>query len=308
MKILRILLRLLVALAIVAAVVYGYFAMTFIPTHPHAYHQGQERTLVIAHRGGAGERPENTMLAFEYAREIGVDALELDVHMTSDGVLVIIHDETVDRTTNGSGLVHELSYAELSALDAGYHYEENDSSGGESNHPYRDAGVRIPTLDDVLSEFRSLRLLVEIKPAGGEVASALCAAIREHEMTKRILVSSFHKQPLYDFRNACPEVATGATESEVLLFFALNRLGLDRAARPAFTSFALPVTYNIAPVGEVKVISERFLRGAALHNIPIDVWTINDETEMRHLLALGVSGIITDYPSRLLEIRESLTQ
>ncbi len=305
MKFLRTLLRLLVALIIIAAVVYGYFAMTFTPTPTHPYHQGLERTLVIAHRGGKGERPENTMLAFEYARGIGADALELDVHMTSDGVLVVIHDETVNRTTDGIGLVHELSYADLSALDAGYRYEESVSNGGETSHPYRGSGLRIPMLDEVLSEFASLRLLIEIKPKSSEVANALCDAIRAHGMTERVLVSSFLEQPLYDFRSACPKVATGATESEALLFFALNRLGLDRAARPAFASFALPLTYNIAPIGEVNVISERFLRGASLHNIPIDVWTINDETEMRRLLAQGVSGIITDYPSRLLEISES---
>ena len=205
MKILRILLRLIAAFVIVFTVFYVYFAVTFKPKSTLPFHQNWDQTLVIAHRGGLGERPENTMLAFEHAREIGVDALELDVHMTRDGIPVIIHDATVNRTTDGTGLITDLSYAELSELDAGYSFAGESNEDGTLSHPYRNADVRIPTLAEVLSEFASLRMLIEVKPNSNEVAGAICEVIRNHDAAERVIVSSFHEKPLRHFRRVCPK-------------------------------------------------------------------------------------------------------
>lgn len=282
--------------------------MTFKPRPTHPFHQNWDQTLVIAHRGGSGERPENTMLAFKHARDIGVDALELDVHMTRDGVLAIIHDDTVNRTTDGTGRVTDLSYAELSELDAGYNFEEESDEDGTLDYPYRNAGVRIPTLEEMLSEFASLRMLIEIKPNRIEVADIICQAIRNHDAAERVIVSSFHEKPLRYFRRVCPEVATSATESEVRLFFVLHLLGLERMIRPAYDTFALPLTTKLPLVGEIQLVDERFVRSAALHNIPIDVWTVNEETEILKLLKLEVTGIITGFPSRVIELRQNFAK
>ena len=260
------------------------------------------QTQVIAHRGGKGERPENTMLAFERAQEIGVDALELDVHMTQDEVLIVIHDDTVDRTTDGSGRVRDLIYDQIKEFDAGYFFEKLSESG-EVVYPFREVGVYIPSLEEVLSRFKSMRILLEIKPNDYQVAEAVCQVINELEAVDRVIVSSFHEEPLQHFRNICPEVGTSATVNEVRLFFLLNRFGMERLLRPKYNSFALPLNSELPIIGRFQLIDERLVNGAALLNIPIEVWTVNEEEVLLYLLNLGVSGIITDYPSKLLALR-----
>ncbi|MCY3835051.1 MAG: glycerophosphodiester phosphodiesterase [Anaerolineaceae bacterium] len=305
MKLFRILLRIIVTLAVVCIVVYLYFAMTFQPLQTIPYYQNQVLTQVIAHQGGLGERPANTMLAFDWAEEIGVDAFELDVHMTHDGVLVVIHDDTVNRTTDGSGPIREMNYSQIKELDAGYTFEAVSESG-EVEFPYRGQGATIPTLEEVLTQHPSMRILLEIKPDDIQVAEAVCQILRTHEATERVIVSSFHGNPIRHFRTICPEVGTSATENEVMLFFLLNRLGLERLLRPAYNSFALPLDASLPLIGEFQLITDRLVRGASLLNVPVEVWTVNEDDELRYLLNLGVSGIITDYPTKLLAFRSEL--
>lgn len=305
MRVLRFLLRLLAIIVVFLLVLYGYFALTFKPRPLHAFHQGNTEPLLIAHRGGKGLRPENTLSAFALAQESGADLLELDVHLTADGQLVVIHDDTVDRTTDGSGSVRDMTLEQIRALDAGHRYETATAESDAGAYPFRGAGLRIPTFSEVLQEFPALQFLIEIKPNSSETASALCEILRENAATARAMVSSFYDEPLQFFRENCPEVATSATENEVLQFYLLNKLGLDRVARPVFDAFALPTRYDIAPIGEVTVITEGLLAGAALHEIPVYAWTINTEAEMRRLLELGVAGIITDYPGRFIAARDS---
>lgn len=242
------------------------------------------------------------MLAFERAQEIGVNALELDVHLTQDEVLVVIHDDSVDRTTNGSGRVRDFTYDQIKELDAGYSFEELSESG-ETLYPFREFGVSIPSLAEVLSRFETMRILLEIKPSDSRAAEAVCQVINEYEAIDRVIVSSFHEEPLHHFRTICPEVGTSATENEVRLFFLLNRFGMERLLRPKYNSFALPLNSELPVIGKFQLIDERLVNGAALLNIPIEVWTVNEEEELLYLLNLGVSGIITGYPSKLLALR-----
>ena len=142
------------------------------PVPPHPYFS-DGKFQVIAHRGGLGLMPENTLSAFRHADSLGVDVLEMDIHASSDGQLVVIHDRTVDRTTDGRGRVDSMTIRELQALDAGYRWED-----AQGRYPHRNRGVRIPLLEDVLSEFDHQRLLIEIKPNSAQVAQQLCATAR----------------------------------------------------------------------------------------------------------------------------------
>ena len=128
-----------------------------MPEHPFL---AGGNPLVMAHRGGQGLWPPNTLFAFERAVEMGADILEMDIHASADGVLIVHHDDTVDRTTNGSGAIRDHTLTELKELDAGYHWS---ADGGET-YPFRGKGMRIPTLEEVLEAFPKTRLNIDIKP------------------------------------------------------------------------------------------------------------------------------------------------
>ncbi len=304
MLVLKFILRFLIIIVFLLALLYAYSALTFAARPAHPYYQNMEGTQVIAHRGGGGERPENTMLAFQHAQEIGVDILEFDIQITRDEVLVVIHDDTVDRTTNGSGRVGDFTYEQLRQLDAGYHFAQSDPDGDDLIHPYRAKGLRIPSLEEVLADFSDLKMLIEIKGEETNAARSLCAIIREYNRQEMVLVSSFITAQIHEFRSVCPEVATSATESETIPFYLASWLGLDRAPRPAFEVLALPTSYEILPglIGELELINDTLLASAALHGLHVNVWTINDVAEMQRLLSFHLGGIITDYPTRLLQI------
>jgi len=249
---------------------------------------------VIAHRGGRQLRPGNTMIAFRNAVEIGVDALELDVHGTRDGTLVVIHDDTVDRTTNGTGAVSDLTLSEIRALDAGYNWS---SDADADDHPYRGTGVTIPTLEEVLAAFPDTPMVMEIKQADPPIAETLGLMLREHGRARNTIVASFHREALEEFRRAFPEFATSGAESEIRRFFVLNKLFLGRSFRPAMDAFQVP-----EQLGNLKVITRRFVRVARSRGIAVHVWTVNEAEDMERMLSAGVDGIISDRPDRLLEL------
>jgi glycerophosphoryl diester phosphodiesterase len=250
------------------------------------------RPWVVAHRGGTDLAPENTMEAFRRAEALGVDVLEMDLRVTADGALVVIHDSTVDRTTNGHGLVAELSLAQLQALDAGYRFL--DDSGG---HPFRGIGLTVPSFPSVLRQFPGIRLNVEMKGFTLEQARGLCGLLRQSDAVDRVLVSGFAHAPMTAFREACPEVATGATRREAIVFYYLNRVRLGRLFRSPAAAMQLPLTFR----GR-GVITPRLLEAARESNRPVQVWTVNDEDTMTRLLSLDVQAILTDRPSLLLAL------
>ena len=263
------------------------------PKHPF-FGQGLVRPLVIAHRGGAGLWPENTLYAFERAAAMGVDVLETDMHSTGDGALVLIHDPTVDRTTNGSGRVNHLTLTQLKALDAGYYWSED---GGRS-FPFRGQGITVPTVEEVFSAFPEMRINIDIKQVRPSVADQFCRLILDFGMVERVMVASFNSSILREVRQLCPQVATSAGRSEVRLFYALSLLSPRAAFLPA-GCYALQVP--IARKG-LRLITKRFLTSARLHNLEVHAWTVNSGPQMEWLLRLGVDGIVTDYPDRLLAL------
>ncbi len=258
------------------------------------------RVQVIAHRGGLIERPDSTVAAFDHAVAVGSHWLELDIHLSADGVPVVIHDDTVDRTTNGSGPVSKLTLAELRALDAGYRWPFDMTPGERQFGPYSDAyvwrgrGQQILTLEEVLNRYPDHRLLIEIKPPGDEVIEAVMDLIAEHERQGSVLLASFHQQTLASLRRAAPELATVASASEARSFVILSSLGLARFWPRHADVLAIPPT-----LGERRLLTPRLVRAARSIGVPVYVWTINDEATWDELIDLGVDGILTDRPEAL---------
>lgn len=264
-----------------------------VAEHPYFKQDAPGRPLVIAHRGGAGLWPENTLHAFERAAALGVDVIETDVRATSDGELVVIHDETLGRTTDGAGRVGSLTLAELKRLDAGYRW----SPDGGRSFPLRGRGLTVPTLREVFAALPSARFNIEPKQSGAPVAAPLCRLIREHGMASRVMIASFGGTVMEQFRRECPEVATSATTSEVAGFLALQRAGAAGSYGPPMQALQVPER-----AGALRLLTADFVAAAHARNLRVHAWTVNSEDDMRRLVALGVDGVMTDYPDRLLKV------
>lgn len=243
---------------------------------------------VIAHRGGRAEWPEHTIESYRKAVMLGVDVLELDVHRSIDGELMVIHDRTVDRTTNGSGQVASMTRDELRKLDAGFRW-----TNPQGETPFRGTGLRIPTLGEVFDAFPDVRFNVEMKSAG--FVRELCSTVRAAELETRVLVAEVRGEALDDFRRVCPRVATSASFFEVIRFWALAHAGLTAQA-PA-DALQIPAAAGVLPV-----FTGPLLRAAEARRIPVHVFTINDRTQMKTLIDGGAAGIMTDNPRALLEL------
>lgn len=286
-------LRLVIVLALILAIVYFGWRALATPRPDGAYRaQLPDRPLVIAHQGGDGLWPSNTMYAFEHALRLGADILELDVHRTSNGAFVVIHDATVERTTDGAGAVRDMTLAEIQSLDAGWDW----SPDGET-HPYRGMDLRIPALVDVLRTFPGVPVNIEIKPDDPLVASELCTLLRREGRRSTAMVVSFHDETLAVFRRHCPGFATAAAPAEIRGFFVLNTLYLSELHTPTSEAYQVPMQQ-----GSLTIVNQRFVDGAHARNVDVHVWTIDTEDEMRRLLAMGVDGIITDRPDRLVRV------
>ena len=264
------------------------------PTHPwFVKRPGEHTPLVFAHQGGEDIRPSNTLEAFRHAAALGADVLDSDMHMTQDGVLVMLHDKTVDRTTDGTGAIRALTLEQIKELDAGYRFTTN---GGET-FPFRGKGFTVPTLEELFQAFPGKRFGIEMKPAELGIAGPFCAMIRKYDMQDKVLVSSFRQANMDAFRQACPEVATSATENQVRVFYFMNLLGLARAYTPNYNSLQVPERS-----GNIHVLTPQFVAGAHSRGLAVQPWTINEEEDLKRILALGVDGINTDRPDRLLEL------
>jgi glycerophosphoryl diester phosphodiesterase len=257
----------------------------------------RDRPANIAHRGGAKIAPENTLEGFREGLGAGADVLELDVHLTADGHLVVIHDDTVDDTTDGSGPVREMTLAEVKRLDAGYDFPPD----GGDEHPYRGKGVRVPTLEEVYGEFPDVPMNVEIKGKRPGVEEALWRAIEEAGAEGRTLVVSARTGPIVRFREVSGgRVATASSTKEMLSFDLLSRLGLARLLRPSYAALQGPEYYP----GRLRIhmVTPGFVRAAHELGLRVDVWTIDREADMRRLLGYGVDGIMTDRPDVLARL------
>jgi glycerophosphoryl diester phosphodiesterase len=285
--------RILLGIILSLAILYITLVIVTKPADDYSFFD-PDRVLVMAHQGGKGLWPDNTLYAFERAVDLGVDVLEMDIHSSADDVLVVMHDDTVDNTTNGSGPIRHLTLAELQSLDAGYNW-----NGEGETFPFRGQGITVPAVEELLKEFPGVRMNIEIKQTEPSIVKQLCELIHEYGREDLTLVASFDSDTIKDFRDECPGVPTSASESETRLFFILNTAYLSAANRPSAEAFQVP-EYS----GDLHVLTDRFLESAGRHNMDVHVWTVNDEDDLRRMIDLGVNGIITDYPDRLLDLLE----
>ncbi|MCU0238425.1 MAG: glycerophosphodiester phosphodiesterase [Pyrinomonadaceae bacterium] len=257
------------------------------------FKKNNSSVLVFAHRGGGGLYPENTLEAFKFSADLGVDVLELDVHLTTDGKLVVLHDSTVNRTTNGNGKVKELTLAELKNLDAGYQF----STDNGQTFPFRNKNIKIPTLEEIFDALPDKNFNIEPKQSEPSMIKPLCDTLRERKATERVIIGSFRQQVLDEFRQICPEVATSASPSEALKFLFYQKIGLAETYSPKMQALQVPES-----LGSFKAVTKDFVESAHKSNLQVHVWTINETVDMQRLIDIGVDGIMTDYPDRLLEI------
>jgi glycerophosphoryl diester phosphodiesterase len=285
----------LIALGVVVSLLIVFVVLTILarPRPDHPFFAGKPDVLVIAHQGGEHLRPSNTMVAYQHAVELGVDVLEMDMHGTADGVLVLSHDDTVDRLTDGSGLIREMTWNELQQIDAGYAWSDD----GGASFPYRGQGITIPSLEELFAAFPGVPMNIEIKQQEPSIVEPFCDLIRSHRRENEVLVASFHPDTMEAFRRTCPEVATSGTEREIRPFYVLSQIGLATVYRSAAEAFQVP-EYS----GGLHVVTAPFVRAAHNRNVQVHVWTVNETADMERLLALGVDGIITDRPDRLLAL------
>ncbi len=285
--------RWIIGLIIVAALVAGVLSVIpaqSIASHPY-FTALPDRPLVIAHRGGVGLRPGNTLWAFHAAEAMGADVLEADIHQTADGVLVVIHDDTLDRTTDRTGAVAALTLADIRAADAGARFT---MAGGPS---YAGLGIRVPTLEEVIAAHPEMPLVLEIKPDDGETARALCTELRDRGAAMRTLVGSFHDEAIKAFRAACPEIATSMASGEIQTFYALAHIGLSRFYPTKAVALQIP-----EEAGGVQVANRRLMDAAHARGFQVQIWTVNESADMERLLDLGADGIITDRVDRLTAV------
>jgi len=262
------------------------------PEHPY-YSPDLPYPLVIAHQGGDGLWPGDTMYAFEHAAELGVDVLEMDIHITKDGVLVVMHDETVDRTTDGSGNLEEMTLNEIKGLDAGFDWTPDDGV----TYPYRGQGITVPTLEEVFQAFPNYHMTIEIKKTDRSMAEPFCNLIREYGMQDKVLVASFHDERMEEFRQVCPKVATSSARQETTVFVLMSKVFLGRLYSPKF--FALQVPEESSGI---TVMTAQFVRAAHERNLRVEPWTIDDPDQMKLYIDWGVDGLITDRPDLMLEL------
>jgi glycerophosphoryl diester phosphodiesterase len=263
------------------------------PIAPSPFARGDAGPLVIAHRGGAHLWPENTLHAFRAALALGADVLEIDVQATADGALVVLHDAAVDRTTDGRGRVDKLPLATVVTLDAGHDWTPD----GGRTFPHRDRGLRVPTLAAVLAALPAARFLIEVKATAVGRTSELCRLLATAERRARVMVSSFDGGAVERFRRACPGIATGATPREVARFVAARALRVVPLPAVPAAAMQLPERYRGVPVLTPDVLAAAHARGLAVH-----AWVFDDDDDLRRLVAMGVDGIVTDRPDRLLAI------
>jgi len=260
----------------------------------HPYLEGLRPTLHIAHRGGALLAPENTLPAFRAAvQRWRTDVLELDVHASRDGELVVSHDPTVQRCTDGHGRIADHTLTELQRLDAGFRF----SSDGGQTCPFRGQGVRMPSFREVLRAFPGTRMNVEVKTDAPGIESAVAALLRAESAMNRVCLGSELDPLAVRLSEAAPEVCAFYPREALTELVLAIKSGAEPADDPRFQVLDMPLDY-----GEVRLVDGPFLEATARLGRWVNVWTVDDVDTMRTLVGLGVGGIMTDRPDLLREV------
>lgn len=261
------------------------------------FKQAKHRPEVIAHRGGEGQWPGETMFAFKEAMSLKVDVLEMDVYLTRDGHLILMHDNDIKSVTShngpGSDEVHKFTLAELKRLNAAKKWAQ-----------YRDdpnPDLKVTSLEEVFGAFRGMRMNIEMKNAGRRYSPArkLADMISQANMQDNVLVASMSDNYIREFRQLRPNVATSASRSELLAFAAGNDSVADRPGGP--DAFQMKDRLLV-----FQLLTKRFVERAQRRNLPVHAWTVNDIDGMQRMINLRVEGIITDYPGPLLALLNRL--
>jgi len=246
---------------------------------------------LFAHRGASGVAPENTRVAFDRAHAAGLRFFEMDCHATADGEIVIHHDAHLERTTDGEGELRSHSFAELERLDAGYRFTPDGTQ-----HPFRGQGVRIPRLAEILVAFPQARINLEIKQADPPIVDEVIRVLRAHDATRRTLLAAEDHGILEQIRKADPGTAFGSSRDDVLAFYGALDAGTIDDFEPRGHALQIPPR----ALGR-ELITPEALEAARQLGLFVHVWTINDTSAIRELLAKGVHGVMSDFPDRLLE-------
>jgi glycerophosphoryl diester phosphodiesterase len=239
---------------------------------------------VFAHRGGAALRPENTLVAFDHGLELQADGLELDVQLSKDREVVVIHDSSLERTTNGRGPVAGHTWAELATLDAGHGFEV------DGRYPFRGGGVRVPLLRDVLTRYPRVPIILELKGVNPALARAAVDIARAAGALGRVCFGSFEDATIRAARACGSDVVTSAAREEIRRARWAAWMGLSPRRLP-FQAFQVPERLN-----DYHIATKRFIRAAIRRDIAVQVWTVNDVDSMTRLLSWGVQALITDRP------------
>lgn len=249
---------------------------------------GHPGPWLFAHRGTSTLAPENTMAAFELAIDAKADVLEIDVRLSRDGHVIVTHDASVIRTTNGKGLVAEHSLTALKAFDAGHQYTD-----AENNTPWRGKGLTLLSLSELFNAFPSVGINIDIKDPHEQAAKSVAAALRKLNDGRWLNVGSFHPKIVHAFRHFAPEISTAATQWDVAAHY-FGRLLPRRIQAPVLKRaqgevLQIPQRWNGLPLN-----TPAFINHLQNENQPVMYWTINDEPSMLTLLDRGANGIVSD--------------
>lgn len=260
---------------------------------------GLRHPLIIAHRGSMVLGPENTLYSFELAEAAGADVLELDVHPSSDGHIMVIHDPTVDRTSNGRGAVRSLSLRELKNLDFAWHFRLPEAEG----YPMRGMGIGIPTLAELLDRFPGRAFSIDIKDNDPVFATEVVRLIQRRDLHARVVLASFHPRVTQLLREAKPPIPVAADRPAALRLLAVSYAGLPASWISPSAAYLLPDRAGVLPVA-VRPLLRR------VHRLErrFYAWTIDDPGQMRRLLERGVDGLVTNRTDLAYAVRREFLE
>ena len=249
--------------------------------------------LIYAHRGGAALRPENTLEAFDHGLSLGADGLELDVHFSRDAVVVVHHDDTLDRTTGARGPIASYTADELARVDAGYWFRP---AGSADEYPYRGRGLGVPALRTVLQRYRHTRFIIELKLNDPELALRTIDEIRAADAIERVALGSFGRRVLQAARKYDPHIATGAAREETRWALYRSWVGWP-LGQTRYREFQVPERSGLT-----TIVTPRFVAHAHRAGVPVKVWTVNDPADMRRFVVWGADALISDRPDLAVAI------